>query len=221
MKFALVFTSTTKELNKTLENELERQLPGVEYDCYMDPDILALAREAGYVTPQAGARLLSLYEQAIRSGAEVILNVCSSVGDIAFAAEPLGEAIGVPIIPIDERMAFESVRSGQRIGVIATLETTLVPTKHGLVRAAATLGKEIELVDCLVDGAFGADPDQFRQALLQHAERIADKVDVIVLAQASMAYSESFLAERIGKPVFSSIRPGIENLRDVLRKKQS
>lgn len=218
MKFALVFTSTTKELNRTLAEELERQLPGIEYDIHMDPDILVQIREAGYVTPKAAAKLLSLYVQAIHDGANAILNVCSSVGDIARAARQLGEAIGVPVIPIDESMACKAVERGRRIGVVATLQSTLVPTKNGLLRAAESFGKEVKLIDCLVDGAFGADPEQFRQALLLHAEKIADRVDVIVLAQASMAYSESFLTEKIGKPVFSSIRTGIENLSDVLRK---
>ena len=42
--------------------------------------------------------------------------------------------IGVPIVRVDEEMCREAVRKGQRIGVMATLPTTLEPTKGTILR---------------------------------------------------------------------------------------
>ena len=98
--------------------------------------------------------------------------------------------IGVPIVRVDEEMCREAVRKGQRIGVMATLPTTLEPTKGTILRMARECGKHVELVDCLVDGAFGLDQDQFKARMTEMAATIADQVDVIVFAQGSMAYCE-------------------------------
>lgn len=48
-----------------------------------------------------------------------------------------------------------------KVGLIYT-STTLEPTKGTILRMARECGKHVELVDCLVDGAFGLDQDQFK-----------------------------------------------------------
>ena len=58
-----------------------------------------------------------------------MLNLCSSVGEVADSAQDVAKYIGVPIVRVDEEMCREAVRKGQRIGVMATLPTTLEPTK--------------------------------------------------------------------------------------------
>ena len=76
----------------------------------------------------------------------------------------------------------------------------------------------VELVDGLVD-AFGADQDKFKALLCAKAEEIADQVDVILLAQGSMAYAEDAIHEKIGKPVLSSPRFGAQALAAALKAK--
>ena len=102
---------------------------------------------------------------------------------------------------------------------MATLPTTLEPTKNTIKRMARENNKKIELVDCLVDGAFGLDQEQFRARMGECAGRIADKVDVIVFAQGSMAYCEKYIADMYGKAVLSSPRFGAAALREALVKK--
>ena len=92
-------------------------------------------------------------------------------------------------------MCREAVRLGKRVGVMATLPTTLEPTKGTVARVAREMGTHVELVDCLVDGAFGLDQAQFKQRLTDAAREIIDQVDVIVLAQGSMAYAEEQMTE--------------------------
>ena len=47
-----------------------------------------------------------------------------------------------------------------------------------------------------MDGAFGLDQDQFKARMTEMAGTIADKVDVIVFAQGSMAYCEQYIADK-------------------------
>lgn len=130
MKAALVYTSTTPELIELLEEEVRKVLPkDTEIMSYQDPSILAEVREAGYVTAPPAARLVSMFMQAVSDGADAILNVCSSVGEVADAAQDIGKYTGIPIVRIDEEMCREAVRQGKKIAVMATLPTTLEPTK--------------------------------------------------------------------------------------------
>ena len=88
MKVALVYTSTTPELIELVEKEVKALLPAdTEIQSYQDPSILAEVRDNGYVTAAPAARLIGMYMQAITDGADAILNLCSSVGEVADAAQ--------------------------------------------------------------------------------------------------------------------------------------
>lgn len=217
MKVALVYTSTTPELIQLVEEEVGKVLPKeTEILTYQDPSILADVREAGYVTPAPAARLVSMYMDAVSKGADAILNLCSSVGEVADAAQNIAKYTGIPIVRIDEEMCRESVRCGKRIAVMATLPTTLEPTKNTIKRVAREMNKHVELIDCLVDGAFGLDQEQFKSLMTEYAGKIADKADVILFAQGSMAYCEKFISDKYQKIVLSSPRFGAPALRDAL-----
>jgi Asp/Glu/hydantoin racemase len=219
MKVALVYTSTTPELIKLVEELVGDLLPkDTEIISYQDPSILAEVREAGYVTAPPAARLVGMYMQAVSDGADAILNICSSVGEVADAAQDIGKYTGIPIVRIDEDMCREAVRKGSRIGVIATLPTTLTPTKNTIMRVAREMNKHVELVDVLVDGAFGLDQEQFKELMSKYIGEVSDKVDVILFAQGSMAYCEEYIYQKYGKLVVSSPRFGAVALKEALVK---
>lgn len=118
-------------------------------------------------------------------------------------------------------MAVKAVNSAKRIGVISTLPTTLEPTCRLLLNAAKQEGKEVELVEGLADGAFAAgqsgDGETHDRLIAEAAANIADKVDLFVLAQGSMARMEQKLSELTGKPVLSSPVSGVKGLREFLK----
>lgn len=220
MKVGLIYTSTTPELIELVEQEVKKQLgENVELYSLQDPSILADVREAGYVTAAPAARLIGMYMQAVEAGCDAMLNLCSSVGEVADCAQDAARYLGVPIVRVDEEMCREAVRRGSRIGVMATLPTTLTPTKNTVARVAREAGKNVELVDCLVDGAFGLDQEQFRTRLTEAAAAIIDKVDVVVLAQGSMAYAEPHLESVYGKAFLGSPRFGAAELKKALERK--
>ena len=220
MKVGLVYTSTTPELIELVEQEVKKQLgEDVELYSIQDPSILADTRDAGYVTTNAAARLITMYMQAAQEGCDAIINLCSSVGEVADSAQDVANYIGVPIVRVDEEMCRDAVRSGTRVGVMATLPTTLEPTKNTIKRMSRECGKHVELVDCLVEGAFGLNQEEFKQRMADSAKQIADKVDVIVFAQGSMAYCEEYIENLFGVKVVSSPRFGAKELKKALIKK--
>ncbi len=220
MKVGLIYTSTTPELIADVEREVKQQLgDDVELYSLQDPSILADVRQAGHVTTAPAARLIGMFMKAAEEGCEAVLNLCSSVGEVADCAQDVARYIGMPIVRVDEEMCREAVRLGKRIGVMATLPTTLEPTKNTVKRVAREMNHEVELVDCLVDGAFGLDQVQFKARLTEAAATIIDQVDVIVLAQGSMAYAEPTMSETFGKPVLGSPRFGAAELKKALQSK--
>jgi hypothetical protein len=109
------------------------------------------------------------------------------------------------------------VRAGARIGVIATLPTTLHPTTDLVRRRAAKAGKHIEVTSRLCEGAFdalmagdAAKHDAFVAAALKE---LSTQVDVIVLAQASMARVVDTLAPADKRvPILASPALAIEHV---------
>ncbi|WP_200210994.1 aspartate/glutamate racemase family protein [Micromonospora coerulea] len=152
---------------------------------------------------------------AEESGATAVLVTCSSIGE---AAEQARAEVGIPIYRVDEPMAAQAVTAGGRIGVLATLAATLQPTRDLLRRTAGERGEPCKIRESVCPGAFDAlrDGDASRHDEIVAAEvcRLAAEVDVLVLAQASMARVVDRLpAEQVPVPVLTSPRSGVRQLR--------
>src|SRR5918998_567536 len=196
--------------------------PGLAPNHVVDESLLNDTIAAGALTDDVRARFRARAGQARADGADVIMLTCSSVGP---AADDLGEALGVTVLRVDEAMAERAVALGDRVGVAATLPTTLDPTAGLVRRAAERAGKAVEVTTELAEGAFqalrtgdAARHDELVQAALRS---LAARVDVIVLAQASMARAlagaDSVEAGGRRVPVLTSPRLGVERLREVAR----
>lgn len=174
---------------------------------------------AGQVTPEVTRRLVRYYLAAQDTGADLIFNTCSSIGDVAIMARSL---VSIPLVKIDDAMAAEAVRTGARVGVLATLQTTLAPTVRLVEAQAEKAGRAVSVIEGLAKGAFDAllakQMEKHDDLVLSAAERIADQADVIVLAQGSMARMEEALARRTGKPVLSSPRRGVLEVKETLER---
>jgi hypothetical protein len=123
------------------------------------------------------------------AGAAAVLVTCSSIGEAATTA---AAQVGIELARVDAPMAAAAVRrarsGGGRILVLATLQATLGPTSR-LVRSGAPEG-DIDLTALVVEGAAearSAGDLERHDRLIAEAIREAGAVDVIVLAQASMA----------------------------------
>lgn len=206
----VVAVYTGQGLAEPLREVFRELMPECRLVNLIDDGLIFDVAQAGGVTAEIAARLLGYYRNAAERGADVILNTCSSVGDVAEQARPF---VPVPIVRIDELMAREAASRYRSVGVVATLPTTLRPTMSLLSREAETAGKAVTLMEGLAEGAYDA---LVRGGLIEHdrliretAERLAPEVDAIVLAQGSMARMEESLKELTGKPVYSSPRLGV------------
>lgn len=213
----VVCVHTAMALVEPLTKVFHEIIPEVQVEHIAESSLIKEVIANNAVTPAVRRRLLDYYNAAADSGADVIFNTCSSVGDIADMAAGIAR---VPVFRIDKPMAEEAVRKAKRIGVISTLPTTLDPTCRLLKNCAAEAGTEVELVEGLADGAFAAgqsgDGDTHDRLIAEAAQRIADKIDLFVLAQGSMARMEQRLSELTGKPVLSSPVTGVKGLRTFL-----
>ena len=118
-------------------------------------------------------------------------------------------------------MADRAVATAERIGVIATLPTTLEPTADLIRRRAAAAGRDIELTARLCEGAFDAlmsgDAAKHDAMVAAALKELASQVDVIALAQASMARVVDRLSEADRRmPILASPPLAIDYLATVL-----
>ena len=208
---------TAMALVGPLTEIFKEYLPEVKLNHIADDSLIQEVIANNAVTPAVRRRLLSYYNAAADGGADVVFNTCSSVGDIADYGNGYAR---IPIFRIDQPMAAEAVAKAERIGVISTLPTTLDPTCRLLQNEAKKAGRKVVLVEGLADGAFAAgqsgDGETHDRLIAEAAVKIADQVDLFVLAQGSMARMEQRLSEMTGKPVLSSPVLGVKGLRKFL-----
>ena len=185
-KLGLVHTSAT--LVPVFAQLCKEKLPNVDVFNIADDSLVKGIREAGSLTATIARRVANYLESAELAGADYIMVTCSSIGP---AVEAGAKLMGVPVLRVDQPMADKAVATGNRIGVIATLSTTLEPTADLISRRAAIAGKQIQLASRLVDGAFEAlmsgDGATHDAKVVAALKELSQQVDVIVLAQASMA----------------------------------
>lgn len=199
-----------------LKQQFAELLPDVRVINIMDDSLLNDAIAAGHLTQSVTGRLVNYMQMGAQMGADVLLNACSSVGEAASIAR---STISAPIIKIDEVMAQSAVETGTRIGVVATVRTTLEPTCRLIQSKADAMGKKIHLVEGLAQGAFekllAGQAEEHDNIVKQTIQSLADQVDVVVLAQVSMARLVPSLGN-LKVPVLSSPRSGVEAVRAAL-----
>lgn len=215
---ALIHTSAT--LVPLFQDLIDKYLKGKDIKIFniVDDSLIKNTIERGKVTPDTSRRVVNYIGSAEEAGADYIMVTCSSIGAAVESAVPLTK---VPVLRVDQPMADKAVLSGKRVGVIATLPTTLEPTSDLVRRRAIALGKEVEITSKLCDGAFealmGGKPEVHDQMVASALKELSQKVDVILLAQASMARVVGQLSEADKKvPILASPEIAIAYLADIL-----
>jgi hypothetical protein len=235
----LAFISTATSVPAALDPVADEVLPGIDRFHVVDESLLRRARTEG-VTPALVDRLARHIAGAEIAGADAVLVTCSSIGE---AAESIAARAGVPVRRIDGPMADAAVRAAgagagagagsRRIGVLATLTSTLEPTTR-LIRRAAGLPPEgdrpgglatVTVTPVVCDGAFdrlaAGDREGHDDAVRTALARLAAGCDVVVLAQASTARvldgaADVRATDGRSVPVFTSPRSGVAQMGPVL-----
>ena len=207
---AMPMVDPTKEL-------FAEHLPDVRLINIVDDSLIQDVIRDDKVSAAVAKRLMNYFHSAVDAGADVIFNTCSSVGEVAIMAR---EFISVPLIKIDDAMAQKAVENYAKIGVLATLPTTLGPTVKLIKRISDQLSKKVVTEEGLAEGAFEAlmtgDNEKHDKRILDTSVNLADKVDAFVLAQGSMARMETRITGETGKQVLSSPLSGVLNVKSVI-----
>ncbi len=217
-KVAVLHTSFVFVTVEPVITDLITELvPDVELLHFVDSDVLATVVREGKISPASEARMVHLAQAAAVAGADVIFSACSSLGPTLDAAQ---RAVDVPVVKIDEAMSIEAA-TYDRVGVLATVPTTLGPTSDLITARGRDAGRSPQVVQRLCPGAFdalmGGDREAHDAMVAEQAGRLAAEVDVLVLAQASMQRLAGPLQEQTGLRVLSSPRIGVELLARTVR----
>jgi len=210
---------TAPFLVDVFKKRLAERYPGLESFHVVDESLIQDARRHGGLVPGIVRRIAMQVSLAQDAGAEVILFTCSSTSPAVDVVRPLAD---VPIIKIDDAMALRAIETGPRIGLLCTSQTTIGPSE-GLIRAhAAAQGRPVTITTVVENAAYFAlrdgDKAGHDAAVKAAAVRLAGSVDVIVLAQASMAHLAAELGTILPVPVLDSPSLCVEGLAAYLGK---
>lgn len=184
----LAFLHTSAAHVATFDRLLATKSPELTARHYVDESLLAECRRSGGISSDLDARITATVQQIAGDGASIIVCTCSSIGG---SAEQSSMRFGAEVIRIDRPMFRMAVSAGERIGLIAALPDALPAGKMLLLEESNTAGKPVVIVDILCAGAWemfeSGDFANYYDCIAKCADSLEDKVDVIVLAQASMA----------------------------------
>ena len=214
-KIAIIHTSfvIVEEIGKLFN----KMIPEAKLVHIVDDSLLPEILEENKITRKVIRRLLSYFKAAEDTGADVIFNVCSTVGEVADMAR---EIIDTPIIKIDEKMAEEAVIRGSKIGVAATLHSTMDPTCRLIEKKATQAEKKVTIEKTLCPGAYKAlisgKKDEHDRIVMDYVKELADRVEVIVFAQSTMARLLDDMEDDLAEMILTSPERGVRQVREVL-----
>ena len=189
--------------------------PKIEIMNTVDEFLAADANINGF-THSNKLRLLHILQAKDLERPDIIVVTCSTLTP---AVEEIRPLVRAPLVAIDDAMAENAVRSGERIVLMATAASTIGPGTSKLNLEASKIGRKIELETIHCAEAYDAirrmDRASHDRQLIEVAKGIKDK-DVIVLAQASMAPVEKEIEKLTGIKTLSSPNLCYEQIKRML-----
>ena len=205
---------------RAVQKYIDELIPEVEVVHFVDDTIQCtnFACEPGVIPPRNLFKFVQAALWQEEYGVDLILLACSTFNRAVEHARPM---LKTPLLQIDRPMMDLAVRQGARIGLLATVPTT-VPASERLLRlAAAEAGKTIEIKTRLCAEAFqvlkAGNPEKHNDMLMAEIDKLSGEVDAIVLAQVSMtALEPRLVAPKI--PVYNSGRTAFGRVREMLER---
>jgi aspartate/glutamate racemase len=204
--------------SKAVQPFLDEILPGVTIVHQVDDTIQNsnFLCEPGVIPKENFYKFATYAHNLEKSGIDLIMLACSTFNRAVEVTRPM---INTPMLQIDRPMMDLAVLQGKRIGLLATVPTT-VPASERLLRLAASdAGKTVEVTTVLCSAAFAeikkGNVAKHNELLLEQIDKLSGSVDAIVLAQVSMSALEPML-KKTKVPVYNSGRTGFTKAREIL-----
>ncbi|WP_353988609.1 aspartate/glutamate racemase family protein [Ruicaihuangia caeni] len=213
----IAFVHTLGALAPVFDQLVAEHLPGAVATHVVDDGFYEAEFAVGALDETEQRRLVEHLNHGEAAEADISVVTCSFLG--TYVDELAHEANG-SWLRIDLAMAEAALAIGDRIGVLATAESSYRSTVQLLERLASEAGREVQLSAHLVEGAFTAlergDLDTHNSAVADAIASVQGEVDVIVLSQASMAQAIATMTEQPTVPVLTSPVLCFERLRELL-----
>jgi len=214
---ALIHTVSwyNKSVNAPFVDPWLKKNPDVRVFNIMDDSLLCESLKHDGAT-RAVLKRIQFYSLAAEAmGADVAMCSCTTVGEATRLAR---QYVSIPVFNIDEPMAHEAVRKGRRIGIIATVPTSPAATMRQLEYAAQEAGVPISIKVAVSEKAFAylqrGKIDKHNELVHREMDKLAPKVDVLVLGQISLAQ----IKHRTRVPVLQVGHSGLAEARRLLNK---
>ena len=193
----------------------QEKMSDLEIYNIMDDSLLKETLANGGVTANVCSRMLNYALAAQNSGADGILTTCTSVNE---ATKHIKKFLRIPVMNIEEPVAQMAVEYGKKIGILATLPTSPAAIGRVILEKAEEAGKEVELVNRVVEGAFDVlctgDVERHDQMVCEALYQLAEEVDVIAFAQISMSLVKH---DSVNVPVYKIGTSGFEQIYRMMR----
>jgi len=200
-----------------IQQAFKKDWPEAQVSNLLDDDLMPAYTREGGLTPHVVERICALALYAARTGADGILFTCSVFPQ---AEDMAKQMVRIPVLKPDEAMIAAALDTGKRIGVVATNPPAAPAAAAQLTAAAAARGIQIQVIPSVAEGAFAignsGDAATHDRMIVEAAERIADQVDVICLAQVSMALARAAVQAKVKVPVLTSPATAVARLKAML-----
>ena len=172
-----------------------------------DDGVLAQIRSDGCITDASRERVFCMLKDMELAGSDLVLATCSSIGGVT---DEYAKTASVPVLRIDEPMAAEAVKKGEKVVVVGTNQSTIGPSCEIVERKGAEAGKTVSTYPLVLDQLFPIMKAESKEAAVKYAAEEITKVsggacDVIMLAQASLTSFREDIEAAMNVPVLASI----------------
>ncbi|MSR02727.1 MAG: arylsulfatase [Gemmatimonadetes bacterium] len=197
-----------------VNEEMARSWPEAERINLLDDSLSADLARSGGLDVAMTERFLILADYAVQAGADGLLFSCSAFGPcIEAVARRLAPR---PVLKPNEAMIEEAVRTGGRVGLVATFAPTLASMRP-------EFPPELDVRVALADGGLAAlqagDGPRHDDLVSAAARRLVEQegCTTIALAQFSMARAAPMVAAATGRPVLTPVASAVRAMRERCR----
>jgi glutamate racemase len=211
---------STRMVIEPVHSVIASQCPDADLFHIMDEGLLRTLIQLGEITERITSGLTRLVSSAESTGADLAIVSCSSWSP---AVNAVRRNVGISVLKIDEPMVEYAVQHADRIGLMMTLPTTETPSKMLVNEVSEKFGKKIAVKSRIESKAFfmqnRGEIENHDNIVMEGIENLLKDVDLVLLAQISIARILKKLNPDIRKKVFSSLDFIGPKLKDTLSKK--
>jgi len=199
-----------------VEQAFRAHWPTAEIVNLLDDSLSPDRAKHATLSPELHARINSLADYAVASGADAILYTCSAFGE---AIEAAARRLTLPVLKPNESMFEAALQAGKRIGMLATFAPSVDSMEEEFRALAGEQEVNASITTLVVPDAMAAlkagNVDR-HNALLADAAHGLEGCDCILLAHFSTSRALEAVQAVSSCPVLTSPGSAVQKLRRLM-----